>query len=172
VKCELRSRAHCVVHLLAKQSWRGIGRRSGCCGRKRGMAGVIETGGGVSGALQSLCLTDVPLRANRSAFAIAFGSCSLQDTTAIGAVKLSKRFEVVINWWCCDCWLPSAPQRQLTSRSRVLPELGRLRPSGLRQQRCAVTFDNTTRRDLSHVCTKASINMHRTGCTFWWQVHE
>lgn len=129
MKCELRSRAHCVVHLLAKQSWRGIGRRSGCCGRKRGMAGVIETGGGVSGALRPLCSPDVPLRANRSGFAIAFGSCLLQYMAATGAVKLSKRFEVVINCWCCDCWLPSKPQSQLTSPSQgreLLPKSGRL----------------------------------------------
>jgi hypothetical protein len=86
---------------------------------------VIETGGGVSGALQSLCLTDVPLRANRSAFAIAFGSRLLQDVTTSGAVKLSKRFEVVINCWCCDCWLairtPETADVSLESVAGVRP---------------------------------------------------
>jgi hypothetical protein len=76
---------------------------------------VIETGGGVSGALRSVCSSDVPLRANRSDFAIAFGSCFLRYMAATGLVKLSKKFEIVINCWCCDCWLPSEPQRQLTS---------------------------------------------------------
>ena len=52
---------------------------------------------GVSGALRSFCSPDVPLRANKSAFAIAFGSCSLRDVTAIGAVRSSKSFDVVIN---------------------------------------------------------------------------
>lgn len=98
---------------------------------------MIETGGGVSGALRSLCSPNVPLRANRCGFAIAFGSCLLQYMAATSAVKSSKRLEVVINCWCRDCWLPSEPQSQLTSPSQGrehLPKSGRLLPLNLRQQ--------------------------------------
>ena len=106
---------------------------------------MIETGGGVSGAMRSLCSASVPLRANRSAVAIAFGSCLLRYMAATSAVKLSKRLEVVINCWCCDCWLPSGPQSQLTSPSQGrehLPKSGRLLPLNLRQQHttCLATY--------------------------------
>lgn len=130
---------------------------------------MIETGGGVSGALRSLCSPNVPLRANGSGFAIAFGSCLLRYMAATSAVKLSKRLEVVINCWCCDCWLPSEPQSQLTSPSQGrehLPKSGRLLPLNLRQQHttCLATYLDLIRSYLSvskALCITANVTRYQ-----------
>jgi hypothetical protein len=72
---------------------------------------------GVSGALRSLCLLDIPLRANGSDLAIAFGSCSLRNV--IG--RLSS--QIVKGLWR---WVKLLELRLLATGYHLLPGYSQL----------------------------------------------